>query len=169
MLSEVARSEESWVCKKCGATKPKSSKIYIWYKSSIVAAYEVLYIFLPILIWWFVSSSIVESEIAIAKLIAWPFASLALYSAAIKDGFSIYDFNTPKDKSDSKLFIILIIIGLVLSSVLLTLAIASLKYGALNLSGFYDWSLAILIIFGAGILFYVKNTKIQREDFGHRT
>ena len=149
--------------------KKKESKVYIVFSSLLVSVYETLYLFLPILIWWIVSSVIGPGDMKIASLLAWPFLSVALYSASIKDGITIFNFNRKKDVRDSEILIILSIIGVVLSSVLLTLGVVSIKYNALEINTFYTAALVVLILNGMSLLVVVKAIKVQREDFNHRT
>jgi hypothetical protein len=133
----------------------------------IRAFYEVLFVLLPVMVWIVVLLSLGSETRGISSLPAWPFASLALYTAALRDGINTFHRDNQKDKRERELLVVGSLIGVVLSTVLLTLAVLH-SQGKLDYlwSFFYELVWGMMII-GALLLFVTKSISSQRKDYGH--
>lgn len=135
--------------------------------SIVRAFYEVFFVLLPVLVWIIVLFSLGSGTHDIRSLPAWPFASLALYGAALRDGINTFHRDNPKDKRERELLVIASLIGVVLSTVLLTLAVLH-SQGKLNyLWSFFYELVWVMIITGACLLFITKSISSQRKDYDH--
>jgi hypothetical protein len=143
------------------------SKKQIILASLIKSTYDVVFVLLPALTWIIATLSIGASTESIEKLAAWPFAALSLYTATLKDGIVAFHRDEGNDKRQRDLIVTVSIIGVVISTVLLTLSIISSSGKPIVLfSYFYEF---VYFAVGAGIyLFFItKNILHQRNDFNH--
>jgi len=135
--------------------------------SSVHAFYETAFILLPVLVWGLVILSVGPTADEFWRLPALPFASLAVYSASLRDGVSAFHQDTLKDTRERELIVIAGLIGVVISSVLLTLAVLSSRK---LLSYLHDpFYVVVWSILGFGILlvFVTKAILIRRKKYGH--
>lgn len=148
--------------------EPKN-KVSMYFSTSVIAFYEVAFVFLPLFVWSIAIFSLGGERNQVLTLLAWPFCSLTIYSTILKDGLLVFRNSDPKDRRQLRLLIIMSLIGTVLSVVLLTLGIVSSKIDNINLFTPYYISVYALIGFGAILLFMVKSIVSQRDDFGFYT
>ncbi len=133
--------------------------------SMIQASYEVAFVLLPILVWVLVLLSLGKAQ-DIEALAAWPFASLSLFSAMLRDGISAFHQDTTKDKEQKDLIVVFALIGVVLSTVLLTLAVLKSSGQIIYLWSFFYETVRAFVAVGALLLFMTKAILIQRKGYG---
>ncbi|GBL03158.1 hypothetical protein [Glaciecola sp. KUL10] len=143
------------------------SNLELYLSSSLSALFELAFIFLPALAWAATILSLGGSPEEVKRLAAWPFVSLALFSATLKDGIAAFHRDTPKDKRQRKAVITVSILGIVLSTVLLTLAIIDSKQSEIALFDYFYEFVYLLVFCGATLVFVTKAILAQREDFDH--
>ncbi|BED91133.1 MULTISPECIES: hypothetical protein [unclassified Pseudoalteromonas] len=143
------------------------SKLNLYFSSAVKASYEVAFISVPVLVWSVVIFSLGGSPEEVKKLAAWPFLALALFSTALKDGISAFHLDTKKDKQQREVVLTASIIGIVLSTVLLTLAILKSRQEVVGLfDTFYEY-VFMLVFAGIATLFATKVILIQRVYYDH--
>jgi hypothetical protein len=143
------------------------SKAKIRLASFFKSIYDVIFVLLPALTWIIATLSIGASTESIEKLAAWPFAALSLYAATLKDGIAAFHLDADNDKRQRDIIVTVSIIGLVLSTVLLTLSIINSSNKSVVLFPYFYEVLSFTV--GAGIIlfFMTKNIFHQRIDFKH--
>ncbi len=132
----------------------------------IKAFYEVSFVLLPIAVWVVVILSAGGTAEEVKSLAAWPFASLTLFSASLRDGVTAFHQDSPFDKRQREILITGALMGVVLSTVLMTLAVLK-SYGIISyLFSFFSEAVFFLVVVGLVLLFVIKATLSQRKDFG---
>lgn len=142
------------------------SKWYAYLVASARGIYEVAFVLVPVLVWSIALMSVGSAD-QISRLAAWPFAALALYSAALRDGITAFHRDNQKDRRQRDLLVVVSLFGVVISSVLLTLAILKSEGGVNYLfSAFYEF-VWLIFWFGSALLFVTKTVLSLRNDFDH--
>jgi len=131
----------------------------------IQASYEVAFVLLPVLVWILVLLSLGKSQ-DVKTLAAWPFASLSLFSAMLRDGISAFHQDTTKDKEQRDLIVVFALIGVILSTVLLTLAVMKSTGQVTYLWSFFYETVWTFVAISALLLFVTKAILIQRKSYG---
>ena len=142
----------------------EENKWYAYFIASTRGCYEVAFVVVPVIVWSIALLSVGAGE-KIGHLAAWPFAALALYSSALRDGITAFHREEKKDKRQRDILLITSLFGVVISSVLLTLAVLNSEGSLSHLfSAFYT---LVWIMFGSGvaILFVTKTVLCLRNDF----
>lgn len=144
----------------------ENSKLSMYFSISVKAFYEVSFVLLPIAVWVVVIFSAGGTKEDIKSLTAWPFAGLTLFSASLRDGVTAFHQDSPFDKRQREVLITAALIGVVLSTVLMTLAVLK-SYGVISyLFSFFREIVFFLVAVGLTLLFVIKATLSQRKDFG---
>lgn len=145
---------------------PEQNKYSMYFSITMKAIYETVFVLLPVAVWILVIMSFGGSQEEIKSLSAWPFACLALFCAALRDGISAFHQDNPFDKRQREILVIGALVGVVFSTVLLTISILKSR-GQINtpVPNFQNFVYLVLYI-GIALLFVVKATLIQRKEFG---
>ena len=135
---------------------------YLW--ASTRGVYEVAFVLLPVIVWSIALISVGSAD-QIGELAAWPFAALALYSSTLRDGIKAYKRESLDDKRTSGLLVVVALFGVVISSVLLTLAVLKSAGQIDYLFSFFYSLVWLLFWFGLLLLLAVKVKLSLRDDF----
>lgn len=142
------------------------SRWYVYLVASTRGVYEAAFVLVPIIVWSIALLSVGTGD-QISRLAAWPFSALALYSAALRDGITVFHRDNQKDRRQRDILVVLSLFGVVISSVLLTLAILYSEGGVDYLfSAFYEF-VWFIFWFGVALLFVTKTILSLRKDFDH--
>ena len=142
------------------------SKYEIVFGSIVHATYETLFILMPAGIWAIVVLTSGGEWAMISSLAVWPFAALAAFSASLRDGISAFNQQTAKDQRERELIILSALIGVAISSVLLTLSVLEkLEKMEIVWPGFNNvvWS---TLAAGISLVFLIKAIRARRLLYG---
>jgi hypothetical protein len=146
-------------------TAPEIKNSGVILGSIIQASYEVIFVLIPAFVWVLVLLSLGKAQ-DVGTLAAWPFASLSLFCATLRDGISAYHQDITKDKVQKDLIVVSALTGVVLSTVLLTLAVLKSSGQIPYLWSFFYEIVRGFVVFGAVLLFVTKAILIQRKSYG---
>lgn len=145
---------------------PLSQRLSIYLASSTFAFCEVVFVLVPALVWWLVVYSTTTTG-TIERLPVFAFAGLSLFSAALRDSVAAFHLDTPSDTRQKEFLVLFSLIGVVLATVLLTLAsLYSLGQIPVLWSFYYSW-VKYMVFAGAVLLFLTKSILIQRKKHAH--
>lgn len=145
---------------------PDQNKYLTYLSITMKAIYETAFVLLPVAVWILVILSFGGSQEEVKSLSAWPFACLALFCASLRDGINAFHQDNPFDKRQREILVIGALIGVVFSTVLLTISILKSRGQIISpLPNFQNFVYTVLYI-GIALLFSVKATLIQRKEYG---
>ena len=134
--------------------------------SVVHAIYEVAFVLLPVLVWIVILFSLDEPVEQITSLPVIPFATLALFSSMLRDGITAFHQDTQKDARGRDFLVTVALIGVTLSTVLLTLSVLTSKGHLAFLQRVFHHFTWPLFIAGLLFLFVTKSVLIQRRKYG---
>jgi len=145
---------------------PSIETIKAHYGAAVHAIYETILVLLPVAVWAIVLLSTGAIWEDIYHLTAVPFAGLSLFSAMLRDGISASHQDTPKDARERDLVVTAGVIGVTLSTVLLTIAVLfSRRLLSEPPPVYYD---IVWFAFSIGLIlvYTTKHILILRKKFG---
>ena len=145
----------------------KAAKVEVVFGSCLKAIYEVAFVLLPVIVWSVALLSIGGSLEDIKRLPVWPFLGLALYSSVLRDGITAFHRDTSDDNRQRELIVIVGLIGVVVSSVLLTLAIMHAHNSVEKIHSLFYEFVFLVVGLGVFLVFFTKTVLSQRKDYKH--
>jgi hypothetical protein len=135
------------------------------YMYALRSIYEVALVMLPAATWIVVIYSTGGAQADIQKLPAWPFAALSLFSSMLRDGISAFDRTSGNDGQERDLIVVASLIGMVISTVLLTLSALQSSGTLLNLVSFFYQIVNVMVALGAVLLLGTKFSLFKQRYY----
>jgi hypothetical protein len=133
-------------------------------KSVIWAFCETGLTVIPILVWGVTLLSIGQ-DAQIWKLPAWSFLSVSIFVIVLRDGLKAFHREADKqDKFSQDIIVSLSVLGMVIGSVLLTLAVLYSQQQIQEPWKFFYHATYVLLLVSLVLLFFVKSISFQRAE-----
>lgn len=144
-----------------------SKNFTIWFRSSTQALLEISLMLLPIIIWGIALHSIGKGSSLNLKNPVTTFFALSLWLSTLRDGLKTFNRDSEEgDRFQREIITIYSLIGVILTSVLLTLSVAHSAESERYILSFHSTYNTIMICAGAASAWLIKTILIQRKDYG---
>ncbi|MBI5893976.1 MAG: hypothetical protein HZB79_10095 [Deltaproteobacteria bacterium] len=144
----------------------KYSPLLVILNASVWSLYEVGFALLPGIVWVLTLLILGKSNDDIVKLLAWPFISVSVYASILRDSIRVFcREDTVSNRQDREVTAIFSLVGVVLSSVLLTVGVCEAQGVIRELPWLYHVFVLAILSIGVVSLFFVKTIMIKRTEF----